>query len=172
MLEGNPILADKVTTSLADLLRRSLEIDLQTLVPMLEEIENAQRYLMIVKARFGDRFETILDLSSEVTIALIPAMVIQPLIENVVQHGISATSSKVTLTLRARREESRLIIQVLDDAVPDEKPLPQKSTGTGQHNIHQRLKLLYNGEASLTCFPVAGGYESRLSLPWRAISRA
>lgn len=167
IMEGNPARAEKVVMSLASLLRQSLETDLGTLTTLGEEMVNVRRYLTILEARFENRFETIEDLPPELMSALIPPMMLQPLVENVFQHGVSTTSAKVRLTLRARRTDDTLVIQVIDDAQSNVGAVQTGGTGIGQNNIQKRLELLYEGAASLSCTLLRHGYESSLSLPWR-----
>lgn len=164
ILDGAYGRAEKTTLSLASLLRHSLETDPATLVPLRTEIEVVRRYLDIVQVRFEERLKIVEDIPASLLKHAIPPLMLQPLVENVIRHGVSRSSGQVTLTLTAELVGDDLRLTVLDNAVADDLA-EAPGAGIGQQNIAQRLALLYGERASLVCGHGADGYESVLTLP-------
>lgn len=165
ILEGEPQRAERVLMALSNLLRRSLESDERETIPLREEIEAVQRYLEIEEARFEDRLRFVDAVPDAARGLLVPPMILQPLVENAVKHGVARTRHVVTLTLEAKREGGDLLVTVADDAEPDAGAADMASTGIGQGNVRRRLALLYGDRAGLDAGPRERGYAARLRLP-------
>jgi len=167
IIEGNTKRAEEVTVALAGLLRRSLEADLERPVPFAEEMSSVHQYLSIMDARFEGRFDVLEDIPQPLFGAPIPPMVLQPLIENVFQHGVAATTAKVTVRIAARRAQDKLVIRITDDAPSNIERGATAGTGIGQENIRNRLTLQFGNDAQVVCRQLPTGYEALLTLPWQ-----
>lgn len=138
--------AERMVTRLSDFLRLTLEQDTAPEVPLAEELDFARRYLDIERIRFGDRLKTTIDTEPETLSALVPALVLQPLVENAVRHGIAPLESGGHLRIEARTAGDRLLLRVEDngrglgDGVST-RDLCQ--SGVGLSNTHARLEALY-----------------------------
>ncbi len=172
IIEGNAKRAEEVTVALAALLRRSLEADLERPVPLGEEMGSVHQYLSIMEARFEGRFEVVEHVPQSLFRAPVPPMVLQPLIENVFQHGVSVTTVKVTVGIAARRAQDKLVIRITDDAPPSIERGATEGNGIGQANIRKRLTLQFGDAAHLVCRQLPTGYEAVLTLPWQEAADA
>lgn len=129
-----------------------------------EELNVVQDYLIIEKARFGDRLVLAMDVEEKLKTLKIPILSIQPLVNNAVIHGILPKEGNGLLRIRIRRVYDEVIISVEDNGVgiPEDKrdALFEKGYGTGLgvgiHNVHERLKLLYGNDYGLTYSSVVG----------------
>jgi two-component system LytT family sensor kinase len=129
-----------------------------------EELNVVQDYLIIEKARFGDRLVLAMDVEEKLKTLKIPILSIQPLVNNAVIHGILPKEGNGLLRIRIQRVYDEVIISVEDNGVgiPEDKrdALFEKGYGTGLgvgiYNVHERLKLLYGNEYGLTYSSVAG----------------
>lgn len=157
--------AIEVTVELGDLLRRVLDESGRQLVPLFEELDFLGKYLDIQKLRFGDRLGVAIERSPDLAMAEVPALLLQPLAENAIKHGIGRRVEGGRLDIRVARDESRLTIAVENDGPP--LP-PRREDGIGLANIRARLFSLYGDEAALD---IADGAPGRVlvtvSLPYR-----
>lgn len=169
-VERDPRLARTMIEHLGDLLRLSLEARDRQEVPLAEEIAFLEHYIAIQKIRFGDGLHIETHIEPEVRYALVPCLIVQPLVENAIRHGISRRSSGGRVVVTARRREDRLDVSVADDGVG----LPagwtlETNKGLGLSVTWERVVGLHpNGTG---CFTVAprdgGGTEVNISLPLR-----
>ena len=157
--------AIQVTVELGDLLRRVLDESGRQLVPLFEELDFLGKYLDIQKVRFGDRLGVAIERAPDLAMAQVPALLLQPLAENAIKHGIGRCVEGGKLDIRVAREENRLTIAVENDGPP--LP-PRREDGIGLANIRARLFSLYGDEAALD---IADGAPGRVlvtvSLPYR-----
>lgn len=116
-VEREPRLARQMIEHLGDLLRLSLENKDRQEVLLAEEMAFLEHYLAIQRIRFGDRLRFETDIAAEVKYALVPCLVVQPLVENAIRHGISARASGGMVVVSAVRIEEQLEIRVADDGV-------------------------------------------------------
>ena len=116
-VEREPRLARQMIEHLGDLLRLSLENKDKHEVPLMEEMDFLEHYLAIQRIRFGDRLRFETNLAPEVKYALVPCLVVQPLMENAIRHGISSRSTGGTVVVSAQPVEEQLEIRVSDDGV-------------------------------------------------------
>ena len=157
--------AEEMMAHLADLLRRTLRQRDGHEVTLAEELELLQHYLDIMKIRFQDRLTIRIDVDPSVTNALVPPLVLQPVVENAIQHGISRKAGAGLLEVRARRDVETLEISVRDDG----EGLSGNSEGIGLSNTRRRLRELYGDAQSLALVPVEdGGLRVTLRIPLRA----
>jgi LytS/YehU family sensor histidine kinase len=123
-------------------------------------------YLDIEKARFPKRLRVITDVPSALKNARLPALLLQPIIENAIKYGVARTTEPVTLTIRAREEEGRLQLSVEDDAKVTAKASAGHGTGVGLRNVCDRLRARFGPAASCRHGPAdGGGYAVLLSMP-------
>jgi two-component system, LytTR family, sensor kinase len=162
--------AEAMILNLSHFFRASLAGDPSADVALSDEVALQQLYLEIEAIRFPDRLLTRVDIPASLAHAAVPGLILQPLVENALKHGVSRTNAPVTITIAAERLDDRLILSVTDDAnqspADGEEDMPE-STGIGLGNVRDRLAARFGGDAQLTVRrPVAGGYVATLSLPW------
>lgn len=166
---GENAAATNMIAGLSDLLRASLDNSGRQLVPLEEELEFIGRYLEIQRMRFSDRLSVSIDASPETHGALVPNLVLQPLVENALRHGIANRAGAGTVVIRARCEDNWLCLSVLDDGPGlGSKSASANGGGIGLTNTRARLEQLY-GDAFR--FDVrdrdSGGVETALAIPLR-----
>jgi LytS/YehU family sensor histidine kinase len=171
-VERDPKLTRRMIEHLGDLLRMSLESKDRQEVPLSEEIAFLEHYLEIQKIRFGDQLRVVMDIAPDARYAAVPAMVIQPLVENAIRHGISRRASGGTVTVKAAAEGERLEIRVTDDGVG--LPLGwalETSEGLGLSITRERIAGLHPNGASrfVVRNRVEGGTEVEISLPLQLV---
>lgn len=169
-VERDPRLARQMIEHLGDLLRLSLENKDRHEVLLMEELAFLDLYLAIQRIRFGDRLRIDIEIAPEVRYAFVPCLVLQPLVENAIRHGISPRSTGGTVTVSAQKLEEQLEIRVADDGagLPPAWTL-QKSGGVGLSVTSERITGLHPNGASR--FSVhrreSGGTEAIIILPLR-----
>ena len=145
--------AEKLVDDLADYMRAVLTDGAQDMVAVEQEITQQVRYLEIERMRFPERLRYFVDIDSAANGWMIPALIIQPLIENAVKYGVSGTDQPVNIIISAQREGDRLRISVANDGrVKGPAGLAHDraaGTGTGLTNIQERLRALYGPNATL-----------------------
>ncbi len=166
-VERDPRLARAMIGHLGDLLRLSLESRDKQEIPLAEELAFLDHYLAIQRIRFGDHLKIELQIDADVTYASVPSLVLQPLVENAIRHGLSRRSSGGTVVVSARRAGSQLQIRVLDDGVglPDGWAL-ETTPGLGLSLTRDRIAGLYPGKSRFAVRRRAtGGTEVEIELP-------
>jgi signal transduction histidine kinase len=165
--------------SLGDLLRVSLDRNLSQEIPLDKELEILEGYLQIQRTRFGDRLTVSLEIAPETRTALVPTMILQPLVENALQHGISSRTGPGQVTVRACLDGPRLRLRVEDsgpgfrDARGDTGAVSGAGAGIGLSNTRARLEQLYGEEQSLESGNLPGsGAFVEVMLPHRGIAQA
>ena len=162
--------AEDMLMALSTFFRTSLSLDPSAAVPLSEEIGLQRLYLDIEEVRFPKRLKIDIDVPEELSHVTVPALILQPLIENAIKYGVSATKKPVTLSIRAHRlDDGRVQIDVFNSAAdgkirndPGKRPT---GTGTGLTNVCQRLETHFSGEADCRFGPVEGGYRVSLAIP-------
>jgi sensor histidine kinase YesM len=163
LIGEDPPRAERAVERLATLLRHALEGSRRPWVPLRDELVVVHAYVDIERMRFGDliRFEA--HVAPELEDVTMPPMLLQPLIENVVQHAVAARREPTHVALRVRREGDALELSVHDDGPGISS---HRGTGTALSDLRARLELAYAGRAELEAGPGAsGGYCVRLRLP-------
>jgi two-component system LytT family sensor kinase len=153
--------------SLSHLLRQTLECNARSEISLSGEIELVKKYFSIEQARFGSKLQLEVLVLKEYEAVQVPALILQPLVENAVRHGISPKKSGGRVTLTAVRSDTkenlRLIVQ--DDGVGLD---PKSADGIGLSNTRARLKLLYGTDSDLGIAPaMREGALIWIELPWR-----
>jgi len=160
--------ADRMVARLADFLRQTLRtIDTQE-VTLQEEINFLTLYLDIERTRLRDRLEISLDVDEGARVALVPHMILQPLVENAIRHAIAPRVEGGSVTILAKRRGDRLQLVVKDDG-PGLRSDPD-TTGLGLRNTRQRLQHLYPGthRVSIRNGPTAGA-EVEIEIPYKPV---
>jgi signal transduction histidine kinase len=164
--------ARRVLSRLSELLRQSLDVDAEPEVPLREELDFLERYLDIQRTRFEDRLRVALHVEPEALEVAVPRLLLQPLVENALRHGLAPRAEGGTVEVRAQKREGRLHLTVSDDGVglPEGLTAPARE-GVGLRHTRARLRALH-GEAHTFDFHPrkGGGIEVRMALPWRAAS--
>jgi sensor histidine kinase YesM len=144
MRKGEAQSAIRMLGGLSDLLRRSLTTMRVELVSLDEELDFIARFLDIETTRFPDRLRVVVDVTPEARRGSIPCMLLQPIVENAIEHGIAPRVSGGCITITARVTGDRLRIEVRDDGVglSSEAP-PREGHGVGLSNVRKRLAQLY-----------------------------
>ncbi len=162
--------AARMTTLLGDLLRQTLRERDGELVSLAEERELLQPYLQLQQLRFGDRLRVELDLPDDVLAAAVPDLILQPLVENALRHGIEQLPGSGHVIVRARRVADALELQVADDGVG---PATAARDGIGLGGTRARLQAIYGDAADVQLAP--GGVRGTVAtvrLPFREVAHA
>ncbi|HYO13515.1 MAG TPA: histidine kinase [Thermoanaerobaculia bacterium] len=167
----DPAAADEMIEQLAELLRASLRTAQSDEVPLGEELALLDRYLALMRARFGERLEVALELDPEAASALVPSLLLQPLVENAIRHGNAERVGRGAIAVRARREDGRLVLEVEDDGPGEADTAPDRpAPGIGLAATAERLRLLYgDGQSFSAGNGPGGGFLVRASLPFRQV---
>jgi two-component system, LytTR family, sensor kinase len=160
-------LADRMLARLADLLRLTLENAGMQEVPLRQELEFIEPYLEIQKARLGSRLQVRLEIDPETMDAYVPNLVLQPLVENAIQHGIAPRPAGGRIEVRSRLSGELLQLEVADDGPGLPAGALDASKGVGLANTRARLQQLYGEAHRLTLDNrPAGGLAVLLSIPF------
>jgi two-component system, LytTR family, sensor kinase len=169
LLEDNVQAADEMLSRLADLLRLTLDNSAAQTVPLAEELEFLKCYLEIERARFQDLLVVEISIDPDAMDALVPNLVLQPIVENAIKHAVAPRRGAGHVELRAVREGSRLVVTVIDDgdgrrALQEADPGVTK--GLGLSNTRARLAQLYPDQHTfLMKLADSGGLEVRIEVP-------
>jgi hypothetical protein len=139
--------AREMCIRLSEFLRSTLGLGERTTVGWNEELSLAEAYLAVEKIRFGDRLRVSLDAAPECAPCQVPSLILQPLVENAIKHGIASLVEGGEIRLRARAGAGKLVVVVENPYDPD-SPAPRRS-GLGLRNIRGRLEARYGARASL-----------------------
>jgi two-component sensor histidine kinase len=172
LIHENPDAADRVVARLSELLRLSLDSSKPQVVPLSEELAFLDRYLEIEQTRFGDRLHVDRRIDPEAQDALVPYLILQPLVENAIRHGIENREDQGQLSIEARRSNGRLQLRVRDNGngIEPAEPLTPNE-GIGLSNTRSRLRHLYQGDFRLELAGSPdGGTEARIDIPFQTAS--
>ena len=166
LVYSDPKAADRCILSISELLRFSLESHRTQEVALKEEIDFLEKYLAIQKILMRDRLRVRLNIEPETLDASIPNMLLQPLVENAIRHGISPRPEGGNVEVYARRLDGKLYVEITDDGLGMHEQ--QDGNGVGLINTRERLKHLYGHaqDFNLSSFP-GRGVTIRISLPFR-----
>jgi two-component system, LytTR family, sensor kinase len=148
LIVANPELAEGMTLRLARVFRYVLTNSERQLAPVAEEMEFLRSYLGIEEARFGGRLRVSFNVEQGVNLEPIPSLLLQPLVENAIKHGLAPKVGEGHLSISATREGAYLKLEVEDDGMGPQR-FKRVSTGLGLRNVADRLKTLYQGRANM-----------------------
>lgn len=165
----DPERARRMLVRLSELLRLALERRDAALAPLARDLEFAARYLELQQLRFGDRLVVRLDADAEARRAEVPALLLQPLVENAIRHGIQRRAAAGLVEVAAWREGDELVLRVRDDGPgPGAGPSPEANTGLGLSATRERLATRYGERARVELRDApGGGAEATVRLPYR-----
>jgi len=163
LVHEDPNTADAMISHLSDLLRRTLEMASVQRIPLNEELDLVSRYLDIQRARFGDRLRVTVSVDAAARGALVPPLLLQPIVENAIRHGLGARLDAGRIDIDARISGGALVIVVVDDGGG---PAVDGQERVGLGNTRARLDALYGGRARLDLAPADGrGTKATIRLP-------
>jgi len=179
LIHENPERADETVEQLAEVFRYTLRDSEKEWALLEAELDFVRAYLAVEQARFGARLSVRFDVDEQVKQTRIPTMMVQTLVENAVKHGIAPLTGPGRIEIVARREESRLVVEVTDngktdpgDGRPHGGPaaVRRKSAGYGLKNVRERLAGHFDGAAELSIVRDAsrGVTVARIEMPWDA----
>ena len=148
---------------LAEFFRKTLKLGQQQFIPLSEEFQLAENFLSIEQVRFGSRLKFEKHVEDGCTEILVPSLILQPVVENAVNHGIAHLVVGGTVRLSAKRTGSVLVLSVSNPCDP-ERP-NSKSTGVGLANVKRRLDALYGSDARFTVASNSHDFRVELLLP-------
>jgi two-component system LytT family sensor kinase len=177
LVRSKPELAREMIVKLANILRILLK-DREAFVPFSEELAFTDDYLDIEVVRFGEKLRVVKEISPETLAVVVPSMLLQPLLENSIKHGLEPRIDGGTVTLRSRiTTEGRLLIEVEDDGVGIAPGRPvageagrggivRPTTGIGMKNVRERMQVLYGQSAEVEIESRPGrGTKVKLTMP-------
>jgi len=165
LIETDARSAKAMIIRLSNLLRTALERGNSDLIPLESELKFAREYLDLEKMRFGSRLKVDWVVATETLPFLVPQMILQPLVENAVRHGIASSREPGWIEVAATVSDGRLEVQVRNSAGSK----TSNGTGVGLRNVEARLKYLYSGDASLH-FTMADNRMATASLTFPALN--
>jgi signal transduction histidine kinase len=158
-------------TRLSDLLRIAIDEDHPQLVPLSDELSFLDGYLGIQQVRFGERLDVSLQIEPESLPALVPFMFLQPIVENAIEHGVSAQTGGTSIRIATAVTDSRLTVEVHDSGPGFSSRVRRPGSrrhGIGLANTSQRLQQLYGEDYEIHCGDSPrGGASVQMSLPFR-----
>lgn len=169
-VERDPRLARAMIEQLGDLLRWSLDSHGKQSIRLRDELAFTDRYLALQKIRFGDRLQIEFDVAADAADALVPSLVLQPLVENAIRHGLSSKPRGGLLQVSAHRRDEHLVLRIEDDGVGLAPGWSmEEDSGIGLRLTRERLAVRFPDSGSrFEISPrVSGGTVVSIALPWR-----
>lgn len=165
LVERDPAGVRRMIARLSELLRLTMDADAEHEVPLRDELEFLRRYIEIMEVRFQGRLRIEVKADEETLPALVPRLILQPLVENAFEHGAARASGEGLVAIAAQRRDGQLVLSVLD---PGPGVAEASAEGVGLTNTRARLAELYGDAASftLTSRP-EGGAKAEMILPFR-----
>ena len=158
LVRSDPRAAERMLARVGDVLRMALRLDLTAEITLQEELDVALAYLDLEKVRFRDRLHVAVDVEPGLADALVPSLILQPLVENAIRHGVSRKRGAAELRIEARREDSTLRLAILDNGAGFElTDEGEVEPGIGLGVVRARLEKLYPGAAGCHLSNQSGG---------------
>jgi len=145
---SNPRAAQDMIIKLSEFMRHSLSLGADTMSTLNDELYHAGLYLDIEKVRFSNRLQINKQINPQCGELMLPSMILQPLLENAVKHGVNTMLTSCTIALKADCTDSSLIISISNNFDPD--AVPRKGTGTGLTNVQKRMAAIFGRNDLLT----------------------
>ena len=170
LVHSNPDAADRMISRLSDLLRITLNRSASAGVPLQEELEFLQKYLDIEQTRFQDRLTVRYDIDPDTLDAEVPRLILQPIVENAIKHGVSPRPGPGLVAISARREATWLCLEVRDNGAGlAGGARAGLKGGVGLSNTRARLACLYDGEHALEFSDGTDGLSVRIRIPFHRL---
>jgi len=166
LIRSQPETARTLIVKLSGLLRRLLRSQ-EYFVPLREELEAIDEYLDIESVRFGPKLRIEKHIDPSTLDLIVPSMLLQPLVENSIKHGLSQKIGEGRITIRSSRDNGHAIIDIIDNGlgVPA-AGAPAKGSGIGLRNVNERLRVIYGANYQLQLDSVPGeGTCARIVIP-------
>jgi len=168
LVHEDPDTADTMIAGLSDLLRRALDLGATQQIPLSAELELLSRYLDIQRARFGERLQVSVNVDGAARNAAVPVLMLQPLVENAIRHGLAARIDAGRIDIDARLAGDRLVLDVTDDGAGNGDEIAPGPERVGLGNTRARLDALYGDHCRLSLTRVPGrGARVSLEIPFR-----
>jgi signal transduction histidine kinase len=166
LLHSKPEVADRMISRLSDLLRLTFDRSGAAKVALQEELEFLQKYLEIEQIRFQDRLSVHYDIDPAALDAEVPRLILQPIVENAIKHGVSPRTGPGSVHIAARVDGERLLLEVRDNGIGlTGKARLQFDRGVGLANTRDRLECLYGDRGRLEFSEVETGLTVRIAMP-------
>ncbi|NUQ23956.1 MAG: histidine kinase [Saprospiraceae bacterium] len=161
--------AQKIVSKLGNLLRGVLDKDKRNFIPLREELAFIKSYLDIEQVRFNDRLELRYNIDEQALDALVPSLILQPLVENAIKHGFAHKTGNGLIEVAAFRQGDQVNLQIRDDGEGSNYDTDQLlSLGIGLKNVQDRLNLLYPQMSRLEIVTSPGkGFEVNITIPYK-----
>jgi signal transduction histidine kinase len=173
LVHSNPESADRMISRLSDLLRLTFDRSGQARIALQEELEYLQKYLEIEQIRFQDRLTVQYDVEPDTLDAEVPRLILQPLVENAIKHGISPRTGPGVIKISARRRDTRLWLEVSDNGVGVAATARKRlDSGVGLANTRDRLECLYGVDHQLDFSDANGGLAVAMEIPFNRVAPA
>jgi two-component sensor histidine kinase len=166
LVERDPRGVRRMIARLSELLRYSLEESDEQEIPLRQELAFLDRYLEIMRIRFQGALDVTVDVDAEVHEALVPNLVLQPLVENAVKHGVSKVEGTGRIAIRAHRDGDRTVMTVHDNGPGFGDADSPGEEGVGLRNTRERLEQLYGSAQSLTLRDTEHGLVAEIVVPF------
>jgi sensor histidine kinase YesM len=160
LIDIEPIKAKDAVTTLSALLRKSLVMGKEELVPLSSELEMVDHYLQLEKVRFEERLKVVWDTDDSMNDLMIPPFSLQTLVENAIKHGISHLVNGGTILIRTSNEKEKMLMEVSNSG----ELKPTADSGIGIANTRRRLDLQFKGKAHLELLQVDANVVARLTI--------
>jgi two-component system LytT family sensor kinase len=156
LVHTEPEAADQMITRLGRLLRLSLDHASHQVVPLRQEADFLRVYVEIEQVRFQDRLQVVWDLEPETLEAAVPTLLLQPVLENAIRHGVTPLAGRGRIVIASRREAEDLVLEIRDNGqgLP---PGREPRQGVGLRNVRERMDQLYGAEGRFSLGPAPGG---------------
>jgi two-component system, LytTR family, sensor kinase len=150
LIHSNPSAANDTLVLVSDMLRRAVETTRVQEVTLGEELDTLRLYTQIQEVRFGDRLKLSWQIQDETLEAAVPHMLLQPLVENAIKHGLEAYANAGRITIATQRVDDHLVISISDDGPGYQLPSPHAGAGKGIANVRSRLSQIYGDRQTFT----------------------
>ena len=167
LIADDPKQAEQMVLNLSDFFRNSLAVDPTDDVRLADEIALQRLYLEIERVRFPNRLRFEVELPGELEGAMVPSLLLQPIVENAVKHGVAGSEGVTTLRIAAARQGERLCLTVSEDGTPAASCVAPDGTGVGLGNVRNRLAARYGEDYGFSSRPLSPGYRTEIELPLR-----
>lgn len=168
LMDGDKKKSQNMLTDLSELLRGIIDHKDENLITLQEELQLLDKYFRITKIRFSDDLIINLNIGGNLDNALVPNMLLQPIVENSIKHGYTLGKTVFTIEVSILKKQNSLIFTIKNNGKPLTNPLDKiVEEGTGITNIIERLKILYNTNYSFNVFNNELGVTTEISIPYK-----